>query len=526
MKLIMKNTIIRTIVLILIPFLGGCTDWLDIRPESEVVLEDYWQNETQATQVLAACYRSFTEADNVRRMLVWGELRSDNLVKGNGSDSEVERILDVDINSSNAYARWGSMYRTINYCNTFLHFAPGVVELDKNFTESKLNALSAEVRTLRALAYFYLVRAFRDVPIIKEPSIDDTQDYNVPKSSESEVLDFIIQELREALVYARSSFDQIQEPKARITLNAVHALLADVYLWNGQYDLCISECNQVLADQSLELVDPESMYRDVFYTGNSSESIFEFAFDDDEIRNDAVRDFYGYIGDITGKLSLPVFLFEGDRSPFNHYEGASLESEKDIRLKDFINTYAALSYGYYYIFKYAGIQRIENDAGISTYIYSNFSPNWIVYRLPDVILMKAEALVQLNRNQVDLREALNLVNTTYLRANPELEGDSLKFENYSDKFKMEDLVLRERQRELMFEGKRWFDLMRIAKRDGSPDELLNYVMPKFTGNQALQYSKMSTMDALYFPIHKDELESNPRLVQNPFYEISGTGTPE
>jgi hypothetical protein len=521
-RMTMKIKYAISALLVMILMISSCTDWLDIRPESEVVLEDYWQNETQVTQVMAACYRSLTEASNIRRMIVWGELRSDNLVRGNGTDNDLRKILDVDINASNPMCNWGSMYQTINYCNNFLHFAPGVTEKDKNFTTGKLRSLEAEVLTLRALTYFYLVRAFREVPLITEPSIDDTQEYNIPKSSERDILDFIINDLRNAQNYARQSYTKTDYPKSRITKNAVRALLADVYLWDGQYELCIAECDKILTDEDLELVKAENMYRKVFYEGSSNESIFELAFDDDELRNDAVRSLYGYNGDYSGQLSFPVFLAEGVRSPFNFQVGLTVESENDIRLKDFLNiTYAKIT-GYYYIFKYAGTQRVERENETSNYYYSNFSPSWIQYRLSDVMLMKAEALVQLHRNESDLKEALKLVNITYLRANTDPGTDSLKLENYNDKKQMEELVLRERQRELMFEGKRWFDLMRLARREDSPDRLLNYVMPKFSGSQTLQISKMSVMDALYFPILQAELDANPALVQNPFYELTGS----
>jgi hypothetical protein len=517
----------RPFILIL-PFIilvfSACTEWLDIKPESEVVLEDYWKNETQVSQVAMACYRSFTESDNVRRMIVWGELRSDNLVQGGGTDNNLVRILDVDLNASNPYCSWASMYRTINYCNNFLHFAPGVVDLDENFSIGKLHSLEAEVRTLRALAYFYLVRTFREVPIITDPSIDDTQEYNVPNSSEREVLDYILQDLRTAVMYARTAYEKTDYPKSRITQNAVRALMADVLLWDQQYEACLAECGQILADGSLELVEAPQMYREVFYEGSSSETLFELSYDDDEMRNDAVRTFYGYSGDIGGELGFPLFLVDGVKSPFGFQAGLSMESENDIRLKDFVFLGGMFASGGFFIFKYAGVQRSEDANGNSNYYYSNFSPSWIVYRLSDVILMKAEALVQLNRNESDLREALRMVNMTYLRSNPDLEADSLKFENYADVQRMEELVLRERQRELMFEGKRWFDLMRIARRENSPDRLLNYVLPKFAGSQSLQYSKMSVMDALYFPILQAELDANPNLRQNPFYEVTGSSS--
>ena len=106
-----------------------------------------------------------------------------------------------------------------------------------------------------------------------------------------------------------------------------------------------------------------------------------------------------------------------------------------------------------------------------------------------------------------------------MRSNPELTNGELKLETYNSKLEMEKLLLRERQRELMFEGNRWFDLMRLARRADSPAPLLNYVAKKYAGNASVQSSKMSVMDALYLPIHTDELKANTALIQNPFYEI-------
>ena len=135
---------------------------------------------------------------------------------------------------------------------------------------------------------------------------------------------------------------------------------------------------------------------------------------------------------------------------------------------------------------------------------------------------KAEALVELNRSQADLQEAMTLVNITYARANSRNEVDSLNIANYQGKDAMEKLVLRERQRELLFEGKRWFDLMRRARRVGSVSPLLEYVTEKLSQSSGTQINSNSIMDALYLPINQSELDANPELKQNPYYDISGS----
>ena len=107
-----------------------------------------------------------------------------------------------------------------------------------------------------------------------------------------------------------------------------------------------------------------------------------------------------------------------------------------------------------------------------------------------------------------------MVNIPYLRAN---EGqDSLMLNNYQTVDAVEKLVLRERQRELMFEGKRWFDLVRLARREGSTTTMNTYVGYKDPGSTNNLGAR--TLDAMYMPISQRELEANPKLVQNPFYK--------
>jgi len=355
------------------------------------------------------------------------------------------------------------------------------------------------------------------------PSIDDTQDYNVAKSTERQVLDQIIKDLTEAQQFAKTSYGKEAYNKGRVTQSSIAAILADVYLWDQQYANCVAMCNKVLEDQTLSLVDVDKLVPDVFYKGNSTESIFELQFDKDVQVNNTVNNFYGLNGGgfgIHGELSYPAYLGKkGTYNPFNFSAPTSSvkESVTDLRQSYFIGDETNYANGNgYCIFKYTLSQCTLDANQTATPAYRNYSTtaNWILYRLSDVILMKAEALVQLNRTDEDLKAALRLVNTTYLRSNT--TADSLLYNNYGSKSALESLVLRERQRELLFEGKRWYDLMRMVRRTNDPGSILTYLSPKLTGSN-MQLKKMSVMNALYMPILKTELERNTNLTQNPFY---------
>ena len=95
--------------------LSSCDEWLNLKPESEIILDEFWQSESDVESVLAACYRGLTEDANVYRMIVWGELRSDNVVNGRFLRYDMQRIVDGDITATNPFVSWGSFYTIINY---------------------------------------------------------------------------------------------------------------------------------------------------------------------------------------------------------------------------------------------------------------------------------------------------------------------------------------------------------------------------------------------------------------------------
>ena len=523
-----KIVVLGISVLVLIA-LSGCDQWLTIQPESQVILKDYWKSQEDVEAVLASCYNGLITDDNINRMIVWGELRSDNLTIGsNDPGQDMKDILVGKITSTNSYCNWGGFYTVINYCNSVLHYAPQVIGQDVNFTEDHLHRVQSEALTVRALSYFYLLRAFKDVPWIEEPSIDNTQNYARPKDTEQTILNNIIRDLLIAQKYAITDYGRLDYNKGRITLDAVNSLLADVYLWNQQYDLCAQTCDLVLADKNLKLVKAADMFSSVFYQGNSSESIFELQFNGNSQINHPTQNLYGSLSNKgLGQLSLPLALAyayspvdgkftTGAYSPFNYIVSTTVtEGIDDIRAFEFCFAPG----GVISIFKYTGADVIKSLDGTYGYSYRTNSANWIVYRLSDVMLMKAEALVELDGTE-NLNNALSIVNQTYLRSNP--SADSLRISNYPDKSSMAQLVLRERQRELLFEGKRWFDLVRVSRREGSTNTLNGFANHKKTESSAPLGA--TVLDAMYMPISKSELDANPNMVQNEFYRETTTVT--
>jgi hypothetical protein len=83
---------------------------------------------------------------------------------------------------------------------------------------------------------------------------------------------------------------------------------------------------------------------------------------------------------------------------------------------------------------------------------------------------------------------------------------------------MQALVLREQQREFLFEGKRYYDLMRYARREKSPSVLVEFLSAKRAGS-VMQIGPKSIMDAIYLPVNSETLKRSSNLTQNPYFVV-------
>ena len=543
----MKNKIKYILAGFLLVMTSSCTDWLNPKPINNMVLDDYWKKQSDVESVVRACYRAMAEPGFMERIILGGELRSDNVIIDMDrlhSTQEQADINDMTIKPTNGLLPWKDFYNVINLCNTVLEYAPQVTKLDPDYSSGFLRAHEAEVRTLRALAYFYLVRIYRDVPYIDFAYSEDTQPFNVPKMDGDSILNRQVEELLIAEKYALKSWGygtstQREQNKGRVTKNMVRALLADIYLWLGKYDECIDACNRIIPDilsekdvlnpdlatgAELRLLSNETLitnsFLQLFYSGNSMESIFELQFST-QAPNPKVKDFFGDDQNV-GKLAASKVVADIFK------EQANL---KDLRGKTSFtqdNLSTGNKKGFFQIFKYIGSDYSESATSGGSWRIIPMDPfvrNWIFYRVPDVYLMKAEALVERNQGS-DLSDAMDLVNLTYMRSNP--GGVRLYASDYPDKDKMRDLVLLERQREFLFEGKRWFDLVRLARREdketGNHSKMLDLVAKKYDFNGEVVKSKMRDPYALYLPIAEKELIANQVLEQNPYYKSEFTTT--
>ena len=134
------------------------------------------------------------------------------------------------------------------------------------------------------------------------------------------------------------------------------------------------------------------------------------------------------------------------------------------------------------------------------------------------------AAVSMNREKLDKAfQLVNAINKRSICKNTLLAADTLKRNNYNSKSQMESLVQRERRRELMFEGKRYYDLVRYAMRAGNTNEFASIMSNREDVNQGFVSNFFKKMDAIFWPYNYEEMRVNRNLVPNPVF---GTGENE
>ncbi len=461
----------------------SCKNWLTVMPEDNLVKSKFWQKKGDVDEALAATYNAFRAGGE--QSFIWGELRAD-MVKFGSLFGDYNKIAGSDISASNGSISWGNYYNAINLANTVMYYDKQVFLKDKTFTQKIKNGVDAEALFIRSLSYFYLVRLWKDVPLVLEPSISDTTKLFLPKSSEKVVLTQIIKDLLVAknMAYTTEYRNDANHPgyfNGRANKYSIMALLADVYLWDQQYQKCSDYCDSI-SNTGLFSLEPTETWFNIYNPGNSPlEGIFEIQYNDN--LDSQENPIYSGMLFIQGQIGLTQNF-------------VSVMDKQDLRMCGTLTPF----------WKYLGIS-------LNSSVQRNSSQrdgHFIYYRYADVLLMKAEALTELNR----FTEANDLVRQTADRA-------GIPYAVIVVKEDLRKAILDERAREFIIEGKRWFDLLRAAKRNHFENKqiIINMILAGADiKQQAVLKTKVYDTLSYYLPIPQNDILYNPNLKQNAFYD--------
>lgn len=493
-----KYSIKKVLIAVGIISIFSCQDYLAENNIANVSASSYYTTAAGLEDAVKATYgiiKEFYGTELGFSMTVFG---TDTYTNGADGSHKYLNWYNNQHNSAAAYFRdtWRIFYRSINQANAVINRAEAIDDMDANLKNTRL----AEVKFLRALSYFNLVRHYGDVHL----SLEETEgvETTANRTSKTEIYNAIISDLNEAI----SALPDSQTDYGRVTKPAAQFLLAKVHLTNGNAQGAVDNMTAVINNPRFSLLEEWS---DLWDINNEENSEVVFSIINSKQQVDEGLDGYGHRGHL-------YFLMEYDKKP-----GMTRDTENGRPWKRFRPTNYLLSLwdrtkdarydkGYKHVW-YAnnpvagqkvgdtalyipgpgvdknGVDQDAkwNDAAKSSVIYQvyttdqynqitfpsmnkwidNTRPNrqhtqgqrdFILMRLADAYLIRAEANHKLGNN------AAAAADINIIRKRAAWDGKEAEMEITAADINI-DFILDERARELVGEGHRWFDLVRTGK---------------------------------------------------------------
>ena len=510
-------------LILVILSLASCKKFLTETNPNNVTLGGYFKSQNDFDLAVNGAYSQLRGLYNNKSAWIMGEMRSDNThYDYKSSDQAVATVnryavadfLDDKYNNQTP-PKWNAGFNAISAANVIIDHIDDITLSDAN-----RNAILGQVKFIRALVYFDLVRFYGGLPIYKHAPLTREETY-IPRSTVQEVYDLIIADATDAAAkLAAPAFPQT----GRATKGAALTLLGDVYLTLKKYDLAESALKQVTAMGYTLFPN----YGDAFQlvNKNGKESVFEIQFNTGlavpQANTDAsVYNFLPRMANttvVTGVNYNSIATTGGFNTPtqdlINAYETGDQRLDASIAMAegtfnatdDFTATAVVSSVNYSPPAGKVGRPFPKKFLHAHT-IGNQTNDDWPVYRYSEVLLLLAESLNQQGKSG----EALPYLNAVRARA----FGDASHDITTTDQAALQTAILKERRVELAFENKRWLDLVRTGNAIT--------VMTAFGVKQKAQYSYLQpgsynvTQDRLLFPIPNAEILLNDKLTPNPGY---------
>lgn len=501
----------------------GCTscDSLDLVPESSIADSGYWKDADQFSAFHTGI-SSYLRGKSYN-FYIFGELRSNifNGVPFGGEATQgVENVYNNTLSAVNSgVSNYGDFYNIINQINLMIAKA----EETTLISEANKSYYLGEAYGLRAYLYFHLLRSYGDVILYTDYTSGTTLDLSNLTRTQDPAADVMAQ-IKSDIKASETAFGNnyaFTKGKNFWSLGATKMLKGEVYLWSGKqmgggtsdYESALQALQEVKNCPNIALLDS---YQSVFsfsnkknneviyaiYNGENESAMFGGSWRGNFIPQQAYMNsgaYYTESGENV-KQTSDSQLNGLVRAPLDMdlYDKLYLDNDprKRINLRSVYKADAEGNIAYVgaYPYKYQGTML---TGGSERQWYDDY----IIYRYADCLLLIAEAKALLGQ---DIAEEINAVRK---RAYGENYSDAVAYPNdkgdfYADnKFVGSDedpveAVLKERLREMIFEGRRWYDIRLFNKTD--------------------KYS-LATSSKLLWPINQGAITNNNALKQTSGY---------
>jgi len=499
-------------------FLSGCMgDLLDKGPEAELSPDNFYNNYDEADMALMGVYNSFEDA--------WWhsyEFMSDNGYCHHSWQGSLD-FGSWTHNSSSGRARdkWAIAYRTIGRVNMFIeNMEECPVDADTK------NVMLAEARFIRGYFYADLIHFFGDVPLIlKTLSLDEAK---VERTAKAEVIKAIEDDFDFAIKYLKDKPSDV----GRASLGAAWAFKARMYLYQQRWAEAAAAAQKVI---DLDVYDLYDDYEEIFEEQN--ENNIEIIFDLQYIKNLRPQPWpstcLNFTEWPTAGVTLNIldqYYMKGTGKPITDgTSGYSAERPLDNRdprmAATFVLPGSPFVGGMTYIpanleTEVQTAARPRKYADIDNTDRGNCGLNIILMRYADILLIRAEALIESGETGQEVYDLINAVRQRESVNMPKIEnveGTNLSTEQ------LRKILRHERRVEFAFEFTRYSDMRRWEDKDAVQDvwtyNKAKLKDPNVPSEWVFERIKIATRTfddkkGWLWPIPQDERQNNPNLTQN------------
>lgn len=468
----MKNIKNIGLLLLAIGMFSSCEKSLLQDPKTTITVNTAWQSEGDVQAEIAAAYSFFrSPLTTYYAHYAYGEFRAGD-VKSLVAFNLERNDLGTDYYAVDNWRDWGKFYRAIAQCNLILEKM--VIMDNALFTNKPKAYYHAEIRFLRSFIYFYMTRIWGDVPL----NLEGVNKKPLPRLAKEKVWEFCIQEVEAAYDALPLQVTTANERGIKPTKIAALALLSHIHMFNQNYEAAEKALQQIQTNEvaaGLELL-PFSKFKEVI-KGRSKESIFEVNFNDKE------ASIYSTLGAAFARPpEIRTKLSEACNIPIKVADELFPSGTSDLRNQWVTNRSNTLD---------ITLNKFDVKAPDFTVTAPKYEANIILLRYAEILLLHAEVLTRNNKPN----EAIAKLNKVRSRSTAALydattEPDLLQ------------AILKERRKELIGEGYRWYDLMRTNKIP----EFNSYITPAHVEE-----------GAAYWPVSAYSFDGNPYMVQTGFW---------
>ncbi len=548
-KTIIKNVLLSAAVTSMALATVSCDDLLDTKPQG--TFTDKQIGDDEATDLMVSAYATLlchyfgnneSFAGPINNWVF--DVRSDDALKGGDGvtmEGYMHQLEVGNVQSDNDIAnfKWRNNYYSIARCNTAIRS----IENSSSISDANRGSFIAEMKTLRAYYYFDMLRIFQKFPYFDETVVDPSS-CRADQYTRDQIAEFIKEDLRNA--YAALPATQTQV--GRFNRYVAAAILARVDLFTSSWEEAAEYAGYVIDSHKYELYPnfldmskPEynNMYEAVMSIQfSSAQAPDQYNFNNCLNCTWSEGNLYGNGDDFYLASQNLVNAFRTDKNglPFldgsfndENVDGADYEGNVDPRLDFTLGRIGMPWRGHMYNEHWCrNLELYGQYSGKKPYTapespyckpgivpWGAFSLNWSLIRYADVMLMRAEALIELNRN---LDEARDLINQIRRRAaasvdpayspvdcNPAIANYACA--EYPAAGWNQDYARRavrmERRIELAMEGHRWFDLVRW----GNVVETMNKYYASEVKIHSYYQGANLTESEIYLPIPVNQVDN-------------------